>query len=319
MAQSESNALVTNPVMTQAHEESSVSIVCPQCAGAVQLKFIATDINRCISSEEFRYFECDDCHLIFLDPLPPDLSRYYPSDYYAFPETREIVAELSRFERYKIDFVTRHVAGGKLIEIGPATGGFCFLAKEAGFQVRAIEMDARCSRFLRDVIGIEVQNSNEEVGALDREEPADVIALWHVIEHLRDPWAMIDAIAAKVRPGGIALIATPNPGAFQFSIWGKRWTHVDAPRHVVLIPHDLLVKRMQAKGMELIELTTSDPGGIGWNWFGWVFSFANLCTIHWLKRPLRILGRIVRTLTRIFEDQEGRGAAYTAVFQKKTG
>ena len=296
---------------------ASASITCPQCAGAIRLRFTATDVNRGISSEKFKYFLCKDCDLIFLDPLPPDLGRYYPSDYYVFPKNLDIVAELARHERYKLDFVTRYLSCGKLIEIGPATGGFCHLAKEAGFQVRAIEMDARCSKFLRDVIGIEVQNSNEEVTALDREALADVIALWHVIEHLRDPWAMIDAIAAKVNPGGIAIIATPNPHAFQFKIWGKRWTHVDAPRHVVLIPPELLVRRMQARGMELLELTTSDPGGIGWNWFGWVFSVANLTTVPWLKRLFKIIGRIARALVQIIEDQEGRGAAYTAVFRKK--
>jgi hypothetical protein len=127
---------------------------------------------------------------------------------------------------------------------------------------------------------------------------------------------MIDAIASKVHPGGIALIATPNPHAFQFRVWGRRWTHVDAPRHVVLIPHDLLVRRMQSKGMELVELTTSDPGGIGWNWFGWVISFGNLTTIPWLKRPFRLLCRVARLLMRAFEEQEGKGAAYAAVFRK---
>ena len=274
------------------------------------------DINRRISSESFQYFECSDCHLIFLDPLPMDLGRYYPSDYYALPKSREVAVELARFESYKIDMVTRHLAGGKLVEIGPATGGFCVLAKEAGFDVRAIEMDARCSQFLRDVIGIEVQNSNEEVVALNREEPADVIALWHVIEHLRDPWSMIDAIAAKVRPGGIALIATPSPEAFQFKIWGKRWTHVDAPRHVVLIPHDVLVRRMQANGMELVELTTSDPGGVSWNWFGWAFGFSNMATAPLPKRLLRKLGGFVSAVARLYEDREGRGAAYTAIFRK---
>lgn len=315
-AQPESDISVATFPETQANNNPSAPIVCPQCGASIRLLFSTTDINRRISSEIFNYFTCNDCQLIFLDPLPSDLGKYYPRDYYTFPGSRKIAGELAQHEHYKIELVTRHLTGGSLIEIGPATGGFCFLAKEAGFHVRAIEMDARCSEFLRDVIGIEVQNSNEEVGALNREAPADVIALWHVIEHLRDPWSMIDAIAEKVRPGGIALIATPNPVAFQFKVWRKWWTHVDAPRHVVLIPHDLLVKRMQENGMELVELTTSDPGGIGWNWFGWVFGFANLTTIPWLKRPLRMVGKLVRLIVKLYEDKEGRGAAYTAIFRK---
>ncbi len=293
--------------------------LCPQCGGGSHPRFTAKDCNRRISEEDFRYWICEDCRLIFLHPLPADLGRYYPEGYYVFPESRAVLERSSRHEQYKIDLVISQVRKGRLIEIGPATGGFCFLAKEAGFDVHAIEMDARCSEFLRDVVGIEVQNSNEEAAALAREEPADVIALWHVIEHLRDPWAMIDAIAGKVREGGVAVIATPNPDAFQFRLWGRRWAHVDAPRHVVLIPSDLLIARMRARGMELERLTTSDPGGIGWNWFGWVFSFGNLTGVAWLQRPMRILGRIARAMVKPYEDREGQGAAYTAIFRKVAG
>lgn len=77
-----------------------------------------------------------------------------------------------------------------------------------------------------------------------------------------------------------------------------------------------MVSRMQAHGLDLVQLTTSDPGGIGWNWFGWVFSFANLTQAAWAKRPLRILGRIARAVVKRYEDKEGRGAAYTAIFRK---
>ena len=278
--------------------------------------FVTRDFNREISSEEFTYFRCQSCGLIFLDPIPVDLSRYYPGDYYIFPGSQSELARSSKPEQYKLDLLTSQLRRGRLIEIGPATGGFCFLAKQAGFEVHAIEMDERCSVFLRDVVGVHVQNSNEEVAALEREDTADAIALWHVIEHLRDPWTMLDAIARKLRKGGVAVIATPNPGAFQFRIWGKRWTHVDAPRHVVLIPIELMVERMRANGMDLVKLTTADAGGIGWNWFGWVFSSANLTGVKWFKRPLRLLGRIPRALVKGYEDREGKGAAYTAIFRK---
>jgi hypothetical protein len=73
---------------------------------------------------------------------------------------------------------------------------------------------------------------------------------------------------------------------------------------------------MQENGLELILLTTADAGGIGWNWFGWIFGFANFTTRAWLKRPLRILGKISRAVIKPYEDKEGRGAAYTAIFRK---
>ena len=289
---------------------------CPQCQQKAELHFRVGDVNRRISDELFDYYRCGSCGLLFLAPMPPDLGRYYQGDYYGLPGSVDELRRRSRPERYKIDLIKQHMRSGRLIEIGPATGGFCLLAKEAGFDVHAIEMDATCSKFLRDVVGVAVENSNEEVVALNRLASADVIALWHVIEHLRDPWAMIDAIAGKLRDGGIALIAAPNPHSWQFGLWKKRWTHVDAPRHVVLIPPEVLVRRMEARGLKLVTLTTADPGGIGWNRFGWAFGFANVTSDKWLKRILRVMGNIVGAMTGVIEDKEGRGAAYTAIFRK---
>jgi SAM-dependent methyltransferase len=295
---------------------ASVPRTCPQCGGASSLRFAVGDLNRHLGSELFDYYRCADCSLLFLDPLPADLGHYYPQDYYALPQSIDEVARNARHEAYKIDIVRKHIGGGRLIEIGPATGGFCYLAKQAGFQVQAIEMDRRCSEFLRSMLHIDVVNSAAETAALDQLEPADVVALWHVIEHLRDPWGMLEAIARKLRPGGIAVIATPNPDALQFRIWGKRWVHVDAPRHVVLIPADVMTRRMRELDLDLVEMTTNDEGGLGWNWFGWVYGFANFSAAPRIKRFLRLAGRMVRRAVAPLEDREGKGAAYTAVFRK---
>lgn len=292
------------------------SRACPQCGGAASWRFTVGDLNRGLGERAFDYFQCAHCALLFLDPPPEDLSRYYPQAYYQLPRSIEELARSARHERYKIDIVRRHATAGRLIEIGPATGGFCYLAKEAGFQVQAIEMDSRCAEFLRSTVGVDVLHSAAENAALQRLEPADVVVLWHVIEHLRDPWSMLEAIAAKLRPGGVAVIATPNPGALQFRLWGRRWVHVDAPRHLFLIPAGVMAERMRGLGLELVEMTTRDEGSLGWNWFGWVYGFSNFGRSAGVKRMLRVAGRAVRLMMAPFEDREGLGAAYTAVFRK---
>jgi SAM-dependent methyltransferase len=249
--------------------------------------------------------------------VPPDLARYYPSDYYFLARSLDELASWGESERYKLDIVRRFRTTGRLIEIGPASGAFAYLAKSAGFDVTVIEMDKRCSDYLASTAGVDVINSADEANALQSAPAADVIAMWHVIEHLVDPWAMIEVAAAKLKPGGVLILAAPNPGADQFTLFGGRWVHVDAPRHLWLIPPEVLAQRGARCGLSVCMVTTRDPGSLFWNRFGWQYSLANLLGVppenRWMSRAARVLAKAGSVL----EAREGRGSAYTIVLEKR--
>jgi SAM-dependent methyltransferase len=244
---------------------------------------------------------------------------YYPPSYYSLPSSVELLAVAAEHERYKLDIVGRFHQPGQLLEIGPATGGFALLAKRAGFDVSAIEMSPECCEFLSRVVGIHVVNSKSEVAALRESEPADVIALWHVVEHLRDPFELISVAAQRLRPGGILVIAAPNPSAFQFSVLRSYWTHVDAPRHLFLIPISVMQEALRAQGLHPLLITTTDPGSLGWNQFGWEYSLANFLSSPRLRHYAMRAGRLLTRMLARLEDVEGRGSAYTVVFQRPQG
>jgi 2-polyprenyl-3-methyl-5-hydroxy-6-metoxy-1,4-benzoquinol methylase len=293
-----------------------MKLPCPYCHTESPLYFQSRDYNHRISQEIFDHYRCPQCHLIFLAPIPADLSSYYPDMYHTIPKTREYLETGSKPEKYKIEIVEQFIGTGRLLEIGPSYGSFTYLAKKAGFEVEAIEMDAQCCQFLKEVVGVNAINSNDPVEALKQAEPYDVIALWHVIEHLPDPWSVLDAIYEKLNPGGIVVLAAPNPDAFQFHLMGRYWPHVDAPRHVALIPMELLAEKLKILGMKAELLTTTDKGSIGWNEFGWAFFFSNFSPYFQVKRALRYVGRMLSLLLSPIEKMEGKGSAYTIVFRK---
>jgi len=294
-------------------------IACPHCAATARLWFGAADRNRNISAEEFMYFRCENCRLVFLHPQPVELGKYYPPSYYPLPSSVELLGVAAEDERYKLDIVKRFRNSGRLLEIGPATGGFALLAKRAGFDVSAIEMSPECCEFLSRVVGIPVVNSRSEVAALSASEPVDVIALWHVVEHLRDPFELIAVAAQRLRPGGILVIAAPNPSAFQFSLLRSYWTHVDAPRHLFLIPISVMQEALKNQGLHPLLTTTTDPGSLGWNRFGWEYSFANFLSSPRLRHYAMRVGRLLTRVLSPLEEVEGRGSAYTVVFQRPQG
>ena len=275
------------------------------------------DLNRGASDVVFRYQRCPDCGLASLVNAPPDLGRYYDAGYHEIPASAAHLERGAAHDSYKIDLVRQFATRGRLVEIGPGWGAFCLLAKRAGFEVEAIERDPRCCEFLQKELGVRAIRSDDPATALAQASTADAIVLWHVVEHLADPWAVLEAAARKLAPGGVLLIATPNPESFQLGLFGRYWTHVDAPRHLHLIPVRLLRSRMARLGLDAELATTTDPGSIGWNDFGWRFSLANLAPHRALKRPLRLAGRILGKVAGLVDNREGRGSAYTAVFRKR--
>ena len=277
--------------------------------------FKTHDRNRRISDEPFNYRRCELCSAIFLADPPADMSRYYPDEYYVLPTDGQLERAL-RTERYKLDLIKPYAEDGRLVEIGPGAGMFAHAARDAGYDVTGIEMDARACTHLREVIGVEAVESDSPARALADLPPSRVIAMWHVLEHLTDPWVCLEAAASNLEPGGVLALAMPNPGAFQFRLTRGRWPHVDAPRHLFLIPAGLLDERARAAGLELAALTARDRGGIYWNRFGWQYLLMR-------PRPSRpriafalAFGFGVSTLMAPIERTDLRGSTYTAVLRK---
>lgn len=289
---------------------------CPYCGSAAEYRLTVGDLNRRVTRDAFDYHRCGSCDLMFLRNVPENLGTHYPQDYYYIPRTLQELAQGAAPERYKLDLVRRFRQHGRLIEIGPATGSFALLAKQAGFEVEAIEMDARCCTFLRTVVGVPAIESTDELASLQSCRSADVIALWHVVEHLRTPWELVRIAAERLNPGGILVIAAPNPDALQFSILRSRWVHIDAPRHVTLPSAAFVARVATAAGLQPALLTTRDRGSLGWNRFGWqqfaMTPFAN----RYLRRAAAMAGRLLGMSMAPLESREGAGTAYTMILQK---
>ena len=292
---------------------------CVHCGKSAFFKFFAKDYNRRITEDRFNYYQCESCGLLFLAPLPYDLSQFYPNEYYEIPKNEvELAARAEKLQAGKLDVLRRFATKGNLLEIGPAYGLFAYLAKQEGFNVTGIEMDPRCCNFLRTIVGINVVEGSDAVSLMAALPKFDVIVLWQVIEHLPDPWTVLNAAALHLTQGGVLIVDTPNPDAFQYRVFGSRWTHVDAPRHVSLIPAHLLVKFVGQHGLKLIDISSSGQIARGYNSFGWAFSLKSFFKNELMASTAYLIGRILAKLFAPIERTQMRGSTYTAVFRKET-
>jgi SAM-dependent methyltransferase len=291
---------------------------CPLCHGSSVEVLRAQDVNRAVSLETFDYVRCGECGCVSLRNVPADLGRYYPASYYDVPATLAELDGRTADERYKLRLIQGWVPGGRLVEVGPAYGMFARVAQQAGYEVDTIEMDARCCEFLRNVVGVGATRSNDVVHALERLAPADVIAMWHVIEHLPSPWETLAMAATRLRPGGILVMATPNPHAMQFRLFGRFWAHLDAPRHLHLLSSAAVAKHGRALGLDPVLITTTDAGSLGWNSFGWAVTLRNFFDATPLRAVAHLAGRVLNKLVAPLERRGERGSAYTIVLRRPT-
>lgn len=146
----------------------------------------------------------------------------------------------------------RFVAGGRLLEIGCATGEM-LAAANSSFAVTGVEADAASSNVAR-ACGLECV-SGTLFDARFPDEHFDVAALYHVIEHLPSPRRALDELHRILRPGGWLVIETPNIATPWFRLLGARWRQF-IPDHCFFFAPETLRRLLTETGFETRELRT---------------------------------------------------------------
>lgn len=248
-----------------------------------------------------------------MDPIPADLFPFYKGGYEKIPSSLSELREQAIRERYRLDPILKYKSKGKLLEIGPWRGVFSCNAKDAGFDVTAIEQDLDCVDFLQNVVGIRALQSSDPVRSIDElQEQFDVIVLWHSLEHLRTPWLVIQKAAQRLAPGGILLVAIPNIESYEYSVLKAAWKHLDAPRHLYFFPIDSLAGLCQRSGLSTVEMTTSDELSDALSRDTWHSFASSLLPVKYLRGALALL---LRYATLRKERKPRAGAGLTAVFR----
>lgn len=132
----------------------------------------------------------------------------------------------------------------------------------------------------REATGLERESTRpdvREVELADVEGRWAAIVLWHSLEHLRDAGAALDSADGLLEPGGVMLIAMPNPASLQARVFGERWFAWDLPRHLVHVPAPVLLARLRALGLRPSRVSYLRGGQVV---FGWVHGIVGALPSH---------------------------------------
>lgn len=271
----------------------------------------------------FRYARCRLCQSLTLVNVPTDLSRYYSGTYYesTLGEERSLAGLRGHLDREasKLDLVASFVAAGRLVEVGPAMGAFCAVAKAAGYEVLALERDDGCCRFLEETLGVTAHKTLVPHEVLATLPECDAIVMFHVIEHVENPRELFVAALNNLRAGGVLVVATPNAAATSLRILKGHCAAVEAPRHLSLLSLRGLDDIASEHGADRVLLTTLDPHSRDTNAFVWTRLAERIAeriapsgqrgrVTHYLRRALMTIAGPV-------ERRSLRGTSFTAVYQ----
>jgi SAM-dependent methyltransferase len=226
--------------------------------------------------QTFAYVRCPGCGLVYLNPRPgsEETLGYYNLDYYGEGEKKFggwIEAARLHFAGKRARRVSRFLSRkGRVLDVGCGQGSFLRLLQREGWEVLGTELAEEPARRARQagvpVILGEIREGQFGEGALD------LVTLWHVIEHLRDPAGVLRRISPMVAKKGLVAISTPNVESVQARAFREKWFHLDPPRHLFLFSPETLNRLMAQAGFRMIYL---NHFSLEQNPYGWVQSALN--------------------------------------------
>jgi SAM-dependent methyltransferase len=203
----------------------SAALLCPLCGAEG-----AAELFR--AGNGYPIVRCGRCHLAFTDDreAPPPSTLYPAFDQSKTVGLSAVRSALSVFLRQREAVVRAVAREGRLLDFGCGAGAFARWMSTRGYDVVGLEPFSLGEEQREGNLRLVRQPLESAAATLGRFE---VITLWHVLEHLRDPVPVLQTLKGLLAPGGALVVSVPNFDSWQRKVFGGGWFHLDPPRHLL--------------------------------------------------------------------------------------
>lgn len=237
---------------------------CPICAGPdTSEQFILYD-DRYGYPGIFPLYKCNSCGHGYLEnagftdeQIRQLYTSYYPrramsiDDYRPHREIRGFAAWLDGARASAFRWVPQ---GVRVLDIGSGLGQALGYHASRGCEVWGVESDENVLR-VAERFGFKVT-----IGVFDAadfpESYFDVVTLDQVIEHMRDPVHTMAGIRKVLKPGGVAILSTPNVHGWGARVFRQRWINWHAPYHLNFFSRQSMQIAAEQAGLKCRPLGT---------------------------------------------------------------
>lgn len=160
---------------------------------------------------------CVNCGLVRTDPIPTteEIRKFYSFDYrqdymHTYQPTPRLVhrAGMNALLRWRqLQGVLQ--PGQKILDLGSGGGEFVFVLRQHGYDAHGLEPNRGYGEYAIRELGLPIEIGFAEDIEI-AEQSYDVITLYHILEHFRDPSAIVQRVHRWLRVGGKAIIEVPN-------------------------------------------------------------------------------------------------------------
>lgn len=176
------------------------------------------------------------------------LTEHLYGEAYFGPVSEKPATVLDRYARILRD----HVGPGRVLDVGCARGASLPILQGYGFQAIGLDIS-------RAALG-HAKTQSAVCGALPRTPFADSsfdgVLLLDVIEHIRNPLDALCELYRLLRPGGVAIVTTPNVNSIMRPLMGKKWHGLQDPTHVLFYSYFSLAHLLRAAGLQPVAWRT---------------------------------------------------------------
>lgn len=262
------------PNLTDVSDTLAPSSPCPICAAPTQMYFDDVYDDRYGYPGRFSLRRCDRCGHKYVpasfssSQLGQLYTQYYPRGSFAVeafaPEIEKtgFRSWLAGDRASAFRWVPRNV---RVLDIGCGIGATLAYHRSRGCEAVGIETDenvqAISSRYGLD-IRVGVFNADDFAAA-----SFDYVTLDQVAEHVTDPRELFAGIARVLKPGGVAIITTPNANGLGAWLFGRRWLNWHIPYHLQFYTGASIGKLAQRAGLQVIRSATITPSE--WQFYQW--------------------------------------------------
>lgn len=183
---------------------------CPNCHSDNVLLFH----DKVWSSADSRVFKCNDCSLIFIDPMmSEEEERAFYANYNEHVKARGVITTQSvdEFHQKSLPMAQERLSvveaffqpGAQVLEVGSSTGAFLSVIPQC--ETYACELADDNREYSSQFATGGVFESLESV----ENQSFDVICMFHVFEHIRRSHKFLDQCLKHLKPEGRVLIEVP--------------------------------------------------------------------------------------------------------------
>jgi 2-polyprenyl-3-methyl-5-hydroxy-6-metoxy-1,4-benzoquinol methylase len=232
--------------------ERFLSTPCPLCGAQERAPFLSCD--------GFLFVRCTACRAVYQNPTPvfEDLRRRYGENYFAYEhENERNFFHLMELGLRDVGFEARTAGFASprtFLDVGCATGMLLESMQGKGWMVKGVDICRESAEYGRRHRGVDIF-----AGTLREADFADgsfsVIHFSHLIEHVPDPRGFLAEVLRILKPGGFAVITTPNVDGFQARLFRSGWRSAIAD-HLVLFSRRTLGKLLRDSGFTVLASVT---------------------------------------------------------------